>query len=80
MASFDDGGSEVSWSQHGKELFYRVGGRRMMVAEYQTQPTFSVASPGTFSKETTLGVRAQAEGPLYIPSFRMAALPDDQDP
>ena len=42
-----DGGSEVAWSPKGNELFYRTGARKekMMVVDYQTQPTFSAGKP-----------------------------------
>jgi eukaryotic-like serine/threonine-protein kinase len=42
-----DGGAELAWSPKGNELFFRTGGRRekMMVVEYQTQPTFSAGKP-----------------------------------
>ena len=35
------------WSPKGNELFYRTGARRekMMVVDYQTQPTFSAGKP-----------------------------------
>ena len=35
------------WNPKGKELFYRTGAQRekMMVVEYQTEPTFSAGKP-----------------------------------
>ena len=42
-----DGGSEVTWSPKGNELFYRTGNQRekMMVVEIRTQSTFSAGKP-----------------------------------
>ena len=42
-----EGGAEFAWSPKGNELFYRTGPQRekMMVVEYQTQPTFSASRP-----------------------------------
>jgi Tol biopolymer transport system component len=42
-----EGGSEVSWSPKGNELFFRTGEQRerMMVVDIQTQPSFSAGKP-----------------------------------
>jgi serine/threonine-protein kinase len=42
-----EGGSELAWSPKGKELFFRTGAQRekMMVVEYQTEPTFTAGKP-----------------------------------
>jgi serine/threonine-protein kinase len=42
-----EGGAELAWNPKGKELFFRTGARKekMMVVEYQTQPTFSAGKP-----------------------------------
>jgi serine/threonine-protein kinase len=42
-----EGGSEAAWSPKGNEMFFRSGGRKekMMVVDYQTQPTFSAGKP-----------------------------------
>ncbi len=56
-----DGGTEPVWSPKGRELFYRSG-KKIMAAEYQAQPTFSVGKP-----------KELFEGP-YLPTPR--SLPD----
>ncbi len=38
------GGFEPVWSRNGKELFYRNGGK-MMVVPVQTEPTFKAEKP-----------------------------------
>jgi eukaryotic-like serine/threonine-protein kinase len=38
------GGTEPVWNRNGKELFYRSGDK-MMVAEVEAQPSFSVSKP-----------------------------------
>jgi Tol biopolymer transport system component len=40
------GGIEPVWSPTGREIFYRsVNGRRMMVVDVHTEPSFSVGTP-----------------------------------
>jgi serine/threonine-protein kinase len=39
-----DGGTEPVWNPKGRELFYRSG-KKMMAAEYESQPTFSPGKP-----------------------------------
>lgn len=42
-----EGGTEHMWSPKGHELFFRAGAQKekMMVVEYQTEPTFSTGKP-----------------------------------
>ena len=52
------GGDSVVWSRDGRELFYRVG-NRMMVVEVETEPTLRVSPPQELWEEPyeTGGVR-----------------------
>ena len=71
-----EGGSEPVWARNGRELFYRNGGK-MMVVDITTQPGFSAGAP-----------RLLFEGPYvrgaWIPELRRharrPALLDDGNP
>jgi eukaryotic-like serine/threonine-protein kinase len=41
-----EGGTEPMWNRNGRELFYRSGGK-MMVVEITTQPSFAMGRPRT---------------------------------
>ena len=51
-----EGGTEPVWSRNGRELFYRSG-KKMMVVEITTQPSFAFSSP-----------RMLFEGEQYMPA------------
>jgi Tol biopolymer transport system component len=51
-----EGGTEPVWSRNGRELFYRSG-KKMMVVEITTQPSFAFGSP-----------RMLFEGEQYMPA------------
>ena len=58
-----EGGTEPVWNPNGRELFYRNGGK-MMVVEITTQPSFAVGRP-----------RMLFEGGQYIPPSALYPYP-----
>jgi serine/threonine-protein kinase len=78
-----EGGSEITWSPRGNELFYRTGPgkEKMMVVEYQTQPTFSAGRPRLLFEGNFTANPPTASGALYSVSpdgqrFLMTKAPD----
>jgi len=78
-----EGGSELAWSPKGKELFYRTGGQKekMMVVEYQTQPTFGAGKPRLLFEGNYVGGTGGGAGASYSVSpdgqrFLMLKAPD----
>ena len=62
-----DGGSEVTWSPKGNELFYRTGNQKekMMVVDIQAQPTFSAGKPRLLFEGSYVAGGPTAAGAMY---------------
>jgi serine/threonine protein kinase len=78
-----EGGTELAWNPKGRELFFRTGAQKekMMVVEYQTQPTFSAGKPrllleGNYSTYTTNVTGAQYSVSPDGQRFLMTKTPD----
>jgi serine/threonine-protein kinase len=78
-----EGGTELAWNPKGKELFYRTGGQKekMMVVEYQTQPTFTVGKPRLLFEGNYVANTPTAAGAFYSVApdgqrFLMTKTPD----
>ena len=61
------GGSEITWSTKGDELFYRTGNQKqfMMAVEIQTRPIFSVSKPHVLFEGDYIANTASSSGALY---------------
>ena len=69
-----EGGTEPVWSRNGRELFYRSG-KKMMVVEITTQPSFGFGSPRMlFEGEQYM----PAAGPYSYPFSNYDVSPDGQ--